>query len=291
MSAAAGAERDAGRTRPVHMLTTLALVCAGGYLLLVLLLFLFQAKLIYFPEVGREAAVTPLAAGLEFEEVWLDVAPDARIHGWYVPAPRPRGVALILHGNAGSIAQRIDWLRMFHRLGYASFIIDYRGYGRSSGTPSEAGTYADAAAAWGHLVQARGWKARDIVMVGESLGGAVAAHQAARHPPRALILQSTFTSIPDLAAELYRFVPVRWISRFRYDTRARMAEISAPVLVAHSRGDELVPYTHGEALYTAARGVKRFVELHGGHNEAALFGREEATQALARFLDAAGQPY
>jgi len=268
------------------MLMTIVYACAGGYAVLVLLLFLFQAKLIYYPEVGREVSITPRAAGLEFEEVWLDVAKDARIHGWYIPRPQPLGVALILHGNAGSIAHRIDWLRMFHSLGYASFIVDYRGYGRSSGTPSEAGTYADAVAAWAHLVQSRGWAAQDIVIVGESLGGAVAAHLAAHHQPRAVVLQSTFTSIPDLAAQLYPFMPVRWISRFRYDTRSRLGEIAAPMLIAHSRGDELIPYGHGEALFNAARGTKRFVELHGGHNDAALFVGEEATQALARFLDA-----
>src|SRR5690606_12735271 len=142
--------------------------------------------------------------------------------GWFVGRPEPKGVALILHGNAGSIALRLDWLRMFHDLGYARFIIDYRGYGRSSGTPTEQGTYEDARLAWSHLVTERGFAARDIVLFGESLGGAIAAHVAARETPRALVLHSTFTSIPDLAAQIYRFLPVRWLSRFRYDTRAHL---------------------------------------------------------------------
>jgi len=287
MSGGGDAGASASPTRIGRVLLTIVLACAGGYAVLVLLLFLFQARLVYFPQVGREVTTTPLAAGLVYEDVWLAAGKDERLHGWYVAHPQPRGIALILHGNAGTIAHRIEWLRMFHGFGYASFIIDYRGYGRSAGSPSEEGTYADADAAWNYLTQARGWTAADIVVVGESLGGPVAARLAARGKPRALILQSTFTSLPDVAAQVYPFLPVRWISRFRYDTRASLSDVSAPVLVAHSRGDELIAFDHGRALYEAVRGPKQFVELHGGHNDAALFSRGDTVQVLGTFLDAA----
>jgi fermentation-respiration switch protein FrsA (DUF1100 family) len=221
---------------------------------------------------------------------------------------------LIFHGNAGNISHRLDYLRMFHGLGYATLIIDYRGYGRSTGSPSEAGTYRDAVAAWRHLTEQRGIAGSDIVLFGESLGAAVAswlATQVSRIPdpssegrrdarasslplgegsgvretPRALVLASAFTSVPDLGAQVYWFLPVRLISRFRYDNLANVAEIKAPVLIAHSREDEIVPFAHGERLYQAARDPKQFLTLRGGHNEGFIFARDEWIRALAGFLE------
>ena len=275
-------------TALLRTLANVALLLAIVYGVLLALLYFFQSRLLYFPALGREVATTPRTVGLEFDEVWLDVEPHVRLHAWYVPRDRPKGVALILHGNAGSIALRVDWLRMFHELGYASFVVDYRGYGRSTGAPSESGTYADAQAAWDYLVRVRGIPARDVVILGESLGGAIAAWLAARTTPRALILQSAFTSVPDMAAGIYPFFPVRWISRFNYDTRASLREISVPLLVAHSRADEIIPFHHGQSLYAAAREPKRFLELSGGHNEGFIFTRRTWVESLAAFLEAAG---
>jgi fermentation-respiration switch protein FrsA (DUF1100 family) len=269
------------------MLINIALAVFAFYAILVLLLFVMQSRLIFHPEIGRDVTTTPRAIGLAYEEVWLEAGDAVRLHGWFVGRAEPKGVVLILHGNAGSIALRLDWLRMFHDLGYASFIVDYRGYGRSSGTPSEQGTYEDARLAWDHLTQARGFAARDIVLLGESLGGPIAAHLAARESPRALILHSTFTSVPDVAAQIYPFLPVRWISRFGYDTRAYLRQVRSPVLVAHSPGDEIIAYSHGQALYTAAPEPKAFIELSGGHNEGFIFRRREWVAALAQFLERA----
>lgn len=269
------------------MLATLAAVAAVGYVALGAALFVLQPRLLYLPDIGRDVTTTPQRAGLAYEVIQLDVEPGVRVHGWYVPHPQARGTALVLHGNAGSIALRLDWLAMFHRLGYASLIIDYRGYGASTGVPTEQGTYRDAQAAWKHLVETRAVAPGEIVIVGESLGGAVAAWLAARVPARALVLQSAFTSVPDLAAELYPAFPVRWMSRFEYATREHVAATSVPVLVAHSRDDEIVPFAHGERLHQAARGLRAFVEQRGGHNEAFLFSRPQWTQALAEFLERA----
>lgn len=273
----------------LRTLGNIALLVAIGYVVVLALLYLFQSRLLYFPEIGREAPVTPRVVGLAFEEVWLEVEPQVKLHAWYVPRVDPKGAALILHGNAGSIALRVDWLRMFDEMGYASFVVDYRGYGRSTGAPSEQGTYADAQAAWNHLVHDRGFKPRDIVILGESLGGAIAAWLAARTTPRALILQAAFTSVPDVAASIYPLFPVRLISRFRYDTRAALGEVAAPVFVAHSRADEIIPFAHGRSLYEAAREPKRFLELSGGHNDGFIFARREWVEALAGFLAEAAQ--
>jgi pimeloyl-ACP methyl ester carboxylesterase len=269
------------------MLINIVLAVAAFYAILVLLLFVMQSRLIFHPEIGRDVTTTPRAIGLAYEEVWLEAGDAVRLHGWFVGRAEPKGVVLILHGNAGSIALRLDWLRMFHDLGYASLIVDYRGYGRSSGTPSEQGTYEDAGLAWNHLTQARGFAARDIVLLGESLGGPIAAHLAARESPRALILHSTFTSVPDVAAQIYPFLPVRWIGRFDYDTRAYLRRVRSPVVVAHSPGDEIIAYSHGQALYAAAPEPKVFIELSGGHNEGFIFRRREWVAALAQFLERA----
>ena len=277
---------------PVRMLLNAAIVLAALYGAALLLLYVMQSRLIYYPEVGRDVTTTPRAAGLDFEELWLDAGDGARLHGWFVGHARPKGAVLILHGNAGSIGLRLGWLSMFHALGYASLIIDYRGYGRSSGTPSESGTYEDARLAWLHLTRARGFAAHDIVLLGESLGGPIAAHLAASATPRALILHSTFTSLPDLAAQHYRFMPVRWLSRFEYDTRAYVTQVRCPVLVAHSPQDDLVPVRHGRALFEAAPGEKAFIALAGGHNDAFIYARrawvEAAVQFLARYEAAPG---
>ncbi|MPZ42436.1 MAG: alpha/beta fold hydrolase [Betaproteobacteria bacterium] len=267
------------------MLINIALVVAAFYAILVLLLFFMQSRLLYYPEIGRDVTTTPRAIGLDYEDVWLDAGSGVRLHGWFVGQAEPKGVVLILHGNAGSIALRLDWLRMFHDLGYASFVVDYRGYGRSSGTPSEQGTYEDARLAWAHLTKARGFAPGDIVLLGESLGGAIAAYLAARESPRVLILHSAFTSIPDVAAQIYRFLPVRWISRFDYDTRAYLGRVRSPVVVAHSPSDEIIPVSHGQALYAAAPEPKIFIELAGGHNDGFIFRRREWLTALAQFLE------
>ncbi len=271
--------------RPVLNILLSAVSVYAGILLLV---FLFQARLVYFPGVERALVATPRAVGLDFEEVRFAVDSET-LHGWWVPARAARGAVLILHGNAGNISHRLDYLTMFNRLGYAALIIDYRGYGKSSGTPSEDGTYRDADAAWRHLTETRKFAPRGIVLFGESLGGGVATWLALQHPPRALVLASTFTSVPDLGAQVYPWLPVRWLARIKYDNLDRIAQVTAPVLVAHSKGDDIVPFSHGRALFEAAREPKQFLELHGGHNDGFIFAREEWVRELGAFLDRAEQ--
>lgn len=256
-----------------------------GYAVLAALLFLFQSRLVYFPDMGRGERATPAALGLDFEEVSLGTADGETLHGWFVPAPGARATVLFLHGNAGSIVHRLDWLPLFQRLRLSALLIDYRGYGRSTGRPSEAGTYADAAAAWGYLTVQRGLPAGRIVVMGESLGGAVAARLAADVTPAALVLHSAFTSVPALAADLYPYLSARWLTRFEYDTLAAVQRLRCPLLVAHSAHDEIVPLAHGRRLYAAATVKKHWLELAGGHNESFIFMRPEWGQAFGAFLD------
>lgn len=269
------------------MEVVLAVLTVGGvaYVALLVVVFAVQGRLIYFPGIGREIVLTPKDAGLDYESLWLTTEDGVRVEAWYVPAPAARGTALLAHGNAGNISHRVDYAVMFHRLGYSLLLFEYRGYGRSEGSPSEEGTYADARAAWRHLVAERGIPPGRIVLVGESLGGAVVARLAADEQPGALVLASSFVSVPELAADLYPWLPARWLARYRYDTLEAFGRVSCPVLIAHSRQDDIVPFRHAEQLYAAVKGPKAFVELAGGHNDGFLFVREEWREALGRFLE------
>lgn len=256
----------------------------AAYAALLGLVFLLQGHLLYFPGLGREVLQTPKDLGLDYETVWLTTEDGVRIEAWYLPVPGARGVALLAHGNAGNLSHRLDYAPMFHRLGYSLLLFEYRGYGRSEGRPSEQGTYADARAAWRHLVVQRGVPPGRIVLVGESLGGAVVARLAATERPGALVLASSFVSVPDLAADLYPWLPARWLARYRYDTLEALGQASCPVLVAHSRQDEIVPFAHGERLFAAAKAPKALLEMAGGHNEGFLFARAAWREALGSFL-------
>jgi len=263
------------------------------YLGLLGLIYFKQDALVFQPAMDREFRATPAGIGLAFEALALTTADGERLDGWHVPAKpgsAARGLAIIFHGNAGNISHRLDYLRMFHDLGFASLIVDYRGYGRSTGAASEQGSYIDAETAWHHATQSLGYPAKRIVLFGESLGGAVATQLAAARQPAALALASTFTSVPDLGAEIYPWLPIRLLARIRYDSRERLADVSSPIVVIHSRDDDIIPFAHGERLYAAAKAPKQFIEIAGGHNEGFIFGREAWVRQLDDFLRSALQP-
>ncbi len=260
---------------------------AGGCLLyagLALLLYVFQGHLLYQP--GRAIGGTPQDIGLAYEDVTLMTDDGYRLHAWYLPAKFAQWTVLFFHGNAGNISQRLDTLRLLHRLGLNTLIIDYRGYGRSEGSPSERGTYLDAAAAWQYLINDRGVPSGAIIVFGRSLGAGVATWLAAQHAPGALIIESAFTSVPDLAAKLYPFLPARRLSRYQYNNRARIASITCPVLVIHSAADEIVPFAHGRVLYESARNPKTLLVLRGSHNDGFLISEAQYLKGVANFLDA-----
>ncbi len=261
------------------------LLAAAAYGALVLLVSCSQSRLIYFPDMpSRELTATPRQIGLAYESVEFTTDDGVKLHGWFVPAAEPRGTLLFFHGNAGNISHRLDSLRIFHDLGLSSLILDYRGYGQSEGTPSEEGTYLDAEAALRFLQEQRGVAAGDLIVFGRSLGAAIAAHLASRHRVRALILESAFASVPEMAAALYPFLPTRWLVRFSYATKDYVGQRSCPLLVIHSRDDEIVPFEQGQTLFAAANPPKRFLELRGGHNDGFLASRGAYVEALDEFI-------
>ncbi|HLR25306.1 MAG TPA: alpha/beta hydrolase [Fodinibius sp.] len=235
----------------------------AGYLLILLLMYQFQSRMIYHPAKGLWTE--PSAAGLAFEDVIFDTEDDRQLHGWFIPSDDMSATVLYFHGNAGNISGRLETIGLLHSLGLNVFIFDYRGYGKSEGSPSEKGTYRDASAAWNYLTQSRAINAGKIVVMGRSLGGSIAAWLGSRKNPAALIIESTFTSAADLGAGLYPWLPVRMLIKYDYCTAEYISKVKAPVFMAHSRDDRVVPFHHGERLFELAQEPKTFVELQGGH--------------------------
>jgi fermentation-respiration switch protein FrsA (DUF1100 family) len=271
------------RHRAMQMLLNSFITLIAVYLAFVLLVYFNQSHLVYFPE--KQLGNTPKDVGLDYMPVNIATGDGETLHGWWVPVSDAKGTVLFFHGNAGNISHRINYLTMFKRLGYNTLLFDYRGYGRSSGTPSESGTYLDAQAAWRYLIEIQGISPERIVLFGESLGGAVAAWLAVREQPGLLVLASTFTSVPDLAAEIYPFLPVRWISRFDYNTLESLQSITCPVFIAHSPHDEIIPYRHGQRLFQAAPEPKQFLLLEGTHNTGFIFMQPAWKRTLGAFMD------
>ena len=257
-------------------------ITAVVYVGLCIMLFFRQSHMVYFP-LGKVQA-NPADAGLAYERISPVTADCVSLAGWYVPCENARGTVLMCHGNGGNIGDRLHPIGLFHELGLNVLIFDYRGYGESAGKPSEAGTYQDARAAWQYLAAKRNTPPDKIVVFGRSLGGAVAAWLAEQVAPVALILEATFTSIPDMGARLYPWLPIRLLSQYRYNTLARLERIHCPVLIAHSRDDNMIPFEHGQKLFAAAREPKTFFELTGDHNEGEVLTSPAYRQALDTFL-------
>jgi fermentation-respiration switch protein FrsA (DUF1100 family) len=254
----------------------------GIYILFAGFLFIFQSHYVYYPD--RILLADPSSIGLEFESVSFETEDGVKLSGWYILSENARGIIIFCHGNGGNISHRLESIQIFHRLGLDVFIFDYRGYGRSEGRPSEMGTYRDIEAAWRYLVEERQVNPDRIVVFGRSLGGAVAAWLAHRYTPGALILESAFTSVPDIAAKLYPYLPVRLLSRYKYDTARYLDGVNCPVLIVHSREDEMMPFSHGQRLFERAAEPKEFLEISGSHNEGFITSGKHYEEGLDSFI-------
>ncbi len=261
---------------------SLLIIAGAVYGGLCLSLFIFQSRLVYFP--SRALIATPQTIGLAYQDVSLESTNGLRLHAWFIPADEARLTLLFLHGNAGNISHRLDSLRIFSRLGLSVLIFDYAGFGTSEGSPSERQSYEDAEAAWRYLTADRGVSPSQIVLFGRSLGGAVATRLATERAPAGLIIESTFSSVPDVAAQHYPFLPVRLLARIQYDALANISRIRCPILIIHSRQDELIPFSHSERLFRAANEPKFFMELEGGHNDGFLVTGAPYISALEQFI-------
>ena len=249
-----------------------------------MLLRWFEHSRVYHPTRRLETSGAEL--GRPFEDVFFKTSDGIELNGWFFPANqnsvRGRMVFLNCHGNGGNISHRLGLYRAFLETGAAAFTFDYRGYGKSHGRPSEEGTYLDAQAAYRWLRQ-KGYAGKNIIVYGESLGGGIASELCLREETGGLILQSTFTNLPEIGAELYPWLPVRWMGRIKYDTRSKLPRLKIPVLVMHSRDDGLIGFRHSEQNFAAANEPKFSCELQGGHNDPA-WEAPEFGGAIEKFL-------
>lgn len=257
-----------------------------GFLLFLGWLFLplIERKMIFHPFKYPRGEWNP--TGLDYEDVYFKAADGTKLHGWYAEPEHPRAQVLYLHGNGGNITGRAELLRkLVEEYELAVFLIDYRGYGRSEGVPTEMGVYADARAARKWLARRARIKTTDVVLMGRSLGGGIAV-ELARDGARGLILESTFTSVPDVGGTHFPFIPTNAIMRSRFDSLAKIKKYKGPLLQIHGTNDEVVPYELGKRLFEASPSKRKdFVTIEGGtHNFNAPVGTEY-WEKFDRFFD------
>jgi uncharacterized protein len=255
---------------------------AGGYLIILILMYTFQNSLLFMPASGFMQ--TPEGAGLEAEDVWVEAKDGVRLHAWYFPNDESDRVIVLSHGNAGNISYRIDIARTLLDAGAAVLMYDYRGYGKSEGRPNEKGLYKDIEAFTDYLIQEREYPERHIFMYGRSLGGAVAAYAATKYDLGGLVLDSAFKNLRAMVRDVYPFVPSS-LARYRFPTEEYLRQLNGmPVMIMHSPDDFIVRYHHGEYLYETALDPKKFVELRGGHNDNFFASRDLIESKWREFL-------
>ncbi|MBK5936731.1 alpha/beta hydrolase [Halorhodospira sp. 9621] len=266
----------------------LSLAAAAGliYVGFGALLFFGQERMVHLPQIpSRELQSAPADRGWDYQDLAIPSTDGVTLHGWRIPADSPRGVVVFFHGNAGNISHRLDTIAILRDLGLDVIIFDYRGYGQSEGSAHEAGLHEDARAVARWVREELGVPSERMVFHGRSLGGALAASAARHTSPAALILESSFTSAEAVARDLYPFYPARWLTRLEYATADYLAETRAPVLIVHSRDDEIIPYHHARSLREAAPGEAQLLTIRGDHNTGFLTSGRAYRDGLRQFLD------
>jgi len=241
-----------------------------------------EAKSVFFPSKGLQAS--PKDIGLTFQDIYLNTKDGVQIHGWFIPGQEAKYTLLFCHGNGGNLSGRLDKILILRQAKVNIFIIDYRGYGLSSGKPKELGIYLDAQAGYDYLIDKRGTDPEQIILYGESIGAAVIIDLASREKVGGLIAEGAFSSGRDIGKELYPYVP-KFILPNIFDSLGKINKIKVPKLFLHSAGDEVVPIKLGEKLYRAAPEPKYFVEVSGGHNSIYFGSKDKYLVSIIAFLD------
>jgi fermentation-respiration switch protein FrsA (DUF1100 family) len=248
--------------------------------------YLFYPKVedffVFFPQ--KKFDFVPEGFRLTYRDVYFDTEDGKSLHGWFFPLPQGGPVILYCHGNAGNISHRLDQVSRLLGKNLQVFMFDYRGYGRSVGSPSEKGIYADGVAAYDYLVAKEGLSPDNIVLYGHSLGAAVVVEVALRRKVKSLILESAFTSTREMAKTMFLFWFFSPFVPVHYNSVEKLPRIQVPVLIMHGEADEIVPFSLGERLYGAARAPKFFFPLKGaGHNDTYLVGGDAYFERFAVF--------
>jgi fermentation-respiration switch protein FrsA (DUF1100 family) len=259
------------------------IVAAVIYLFSAVYRFATQSYFVYRPD--KEMTKDPFNIRLYFEEIIFKASDGTDLSGWFIPVKNHKGVILVLHGKSGNISKRLAFINYFsRRMGLSTFIIDYRGYGKSEGKPGERGTYLDSEAAWKYLTKVRRIKPGDVIIFGRSLGGPIAAWLASKVKARALILESTFTTIKDIVTQMYPFLPVKRFFKFEYPTIDYLKKVHSPVLIIHSSEDDYIPFSHATELYGAANKPKQLLKIKGSHSNNYLISEDIYIEGIKSFL-------
>jgi fermentation-respiration switch protein FrsA (DUF1100 family) len=262
-----------------------ALGIGAGVVLVIVLIRAFENRLIFFPPRYPEGFASLETYGIHPQEIWLNASDGTRLNAYFLSKPESQKVLLWFHGNAENIGMGLDHLRVLSRLGINILELDYRGYGKSEGSPDEAGVYRDAEAAYQYLAEVRRFEAQNIFIYGHSLGGAVAVELASRRPCGGLIVESSFTSVPEMARHIYRVPLAVYIPHSRFDSLAKIARVKAPALIIHGTGDRVVPYSMGRRLYEAANEPKTFFPVDGaGHDDPYEVGGDAYLNMFGSFI-------
>jgi fermentation-respiration switch protein FrsA (DUF1100 family) len=265
------------------MLLSIILVLLIAYWGLGTILYFMQPSFIFSPT--REEPYSPADIGLEFEKVQLKTADHLILSAWFIPAKKAQFTILFCHGNGGNIAYTLDSINIFYELGFNCLIFDYRGYGNSQGKPTEEGTYMDAQAAYNWLVNDKKNKSEEIIIFGRSLGGSIGAHLAKKVKAKGLVIESGFTSYADIGQKFYPYMPVRPFARYGFKTSEYLKKVKCPVLIIHSRNDEIVPFELGLRLYEqATKEPKDFIEIFGNHNDGFLYSGQIYREGLTNWV-------
>jgi hypothetical protein len=263
----------------------LALAVVAGLVLAAVFIRVIENRLIYFPPRYPQGFSPPENYGLQLEEVWITTEDGVRLNAWFLPDSASPKVLLWFHGNAENIGMGLAQMKAFARLGINVLALDYRGYGKSEGSPDEAGVYRDAEAAYRYLVERRHFEPQNVYVYGHSLGGTVAIDLASRHSCGGLIVQSSFTTGREMARRMFLIPLFEYIPKSRFDSLAKIARVRAPVLIVHGTRDETIPFSMGRRLYEAAPEPKWFFPIEGGgHNDLLEVGREPYLDRLRAFI-------
>lgn len=262
--------------------TLLIFLALAGY---AILLVSCENKIIYHPYKYPDGFWEPESFGLKVEDIYFESGDGVKLHGWYVPGKEPVATLLWYHGNAGNLTHRLENILELRPLKLNIFIFDYRGYGRSEGKPDQPGVYLDSQAAYDTLLKVKKVDPENLILFGRSLGGVCAIEVASKNPAAALILESTFTSAKEMANKVFPFFPLKFLIKSKYDAIDRVPTLTIPKLFLHGTEDEIVPYSMGRKLFTAAAEPKEFYDIKGaGHNDTWHTGGKEYFDTLERFI-------
>jgi len=274
--------------RGLKWLRLLVIAAIAAILFWTIALMIFEDQFIYFPEKYPKGPYDQARSIANLQDCWITTQDGVKIHAWYAPAESARATLVISHGNAGNLSHRYLILRSLQRHRYNVLMYDYRGYGRSEGTPSEEGIYSDGRAALDFVLTLPGVDSSRTFLWGTSLGGAVALDVATQRAVAGIILESTFTSAADVARILYPFLPVRYFLRTKLNSIEKIKSLHVPILIVHGSHDTIIPIGFGRQLFQAAPGPKEMYEIPGAdHNDTFFVGGEEYFDRVDQFITSA----